>query len=201
MENNTELLILKTARKHFVQNGFVATRMQDIADEAGINKALLHYYFRSKNKLYQQILESILDEVMPKLAKALEHDGSFWERMDKIVHAYIEMLLEQPDIPFFIMTELSQQRATFVEHLKKRAHFFPAMQSFIGQMAEEMQQGNIRTVPPLHLLLNLLGMTVFPFIAKPVFCTIFDYSDKGFEELMQERAAVILDFMKNALQT
>jgi len=200
MENNTELLILKTARKHFVQNGFVATRMQDIADEAGINKALLHYYFRSKNKLYQQIVESILDEILPRVAKALEYDGTFWERVEKIVHTYIEMLLEQPDIPVFMMTELSQQRATFVEHLKKRAHFFPAMQSFIGQMAQEIQQGNIRAVPPLHLFLNMLGMTVFPFVAKPVFCTLFDYSGAAFDELMQERAAIILDFMKNALE-
>jgi len=201
MENKTESLILKTARKHFVQNGFVATRMQDIADEAGINKALLHYYFRSKNKLYQQIVEHILDEVMPKLAKALEYEGTFWERLEKIIQTYVAMLLEQPDIPFFIMTELSQQRATFVDHLKKRAHFFPAMQSFIGQMTEEMQQGKIRSVPPLHLFLNILGMTVFPFVAKPVFCTLFDYSDEAFEQLMQEREQVILDFMKNALRT
>ena len=200
MAKDTEQIILEVARKQFVQNGFAGTRMQEIADEAGINKAMLHYYFRSKEKLYKEILVHTLDYMIPKFAEALGTPGTFWEKMEAIVETYTTTLIGQPDIPFFIMSELSQQREGFVEELKKKASYFPAVQNFIIQMNMEMEAGKIKEMPPIHLFLNIMGMTVFPFMAKPIFCTIFNVPDKDFESLMSERKTVILDFIKNALR-
>ncbi|MFT5383242.1 MAG: TetR/AcrR family transcriptional regulator [Saprospiraceae bacterium] len=200
MAKDTEQIILEVARKQFVQNGFSATRMQEIADEAGINKAMLHYYFRSKEKLYKEILVHTLNYMIPKFAGALEAPGSFWEKVERLIETYTVTLIAQPDIPFFIMSELSQQREGFVEELKKRASYFPAVQNFIIQIHTEMETGKIKKMAPLHLFLNIMGMTIFPFIAKPVFCTIFNFPDKDFESLMNERKEVILDFVKSALK-
>ena len=200
MSKDTEKHILRTARRQFVKNGFAATRMQQIADDAGINKAMLHYYFRSKEKLYREIIVTTLDAIIPKLAKAINAEGTFWERLETLVEAYLDTFIEEPDTPLFIFSELSQKRTQFIDELKKRVLFFPAIKGFVGQMSAEMQAGNIREMNPMHLLLNVISMTVFPFIARPVFQTIFEFSDAGFELMMKERKTIILDFLKNALR-
>ena len=198
--NETEKKILEIARKHFVQKGFAATRTQEIADEAGINKAMLHYYFRTKEKLYHEIIIQILDLMIPQFTSALTQEGSFWEKMEAFIDTYISILIERPEIPFFIMSELSQKQERFVTELKKRATFFPVAQAFILEMLAEMEAGKIKQMPPLHLFLNVLSMTVFPFIAKPAFCTVFDFPDSDFEKLMLQRKTIIIDFVKNALR-
>ena len=200
MKKDTEQLILQTARKHFVQNGYAATRTQEIADEAGINKAMLHYYFRSKEKLYAEVVIQLLNTLIPRMSKAFDSEGSFYERLEIVIDAYIDLLAEQPDIPFFIMTEISQQQERFVNELKSRAAHFPAIKGFLAQMMKDMQDGLVKPMPPHHLFLNILGMTIFPFIVKPMFNTIFSYSDDSFKALMAERKTVILQFVKDALK-
>ena len=200
MKENTENTILEVARKQFVQNGFAATRMQEIADEAGINKAMLHYYFRSKEKLYHEIVVYTLGFFFPKIAEAMEAEGSFWDKTERIVDTYIKTLLEHPEIPIFIMSELSQERDQFIKELKKGSAHFPSLQTFFMQMTDEMNAGKIKEIPPIHLILNILGMTVFPFIAKPMFRTIFDFDNSAFESLMRERKDVIITFLRNALK-
>lgn len=200
MENSTEDIILQTARAHFLRNGFAGTRLQDIADEAGINKALLHYYFRSKEKLYQQIITSILDTVIPKLSAALDTPGTVMDRVAVIVNTYIDTLSEQPDIPFFILSEVSQEKESFMAELHKRAHYFPPLLSFLQQVMEEQEQGKIRAISPIHLLLNVIGMCVFPFIAKPIFSNVAQLPEADFSTLMQERRTVIVEFVQRALR-
>ncbi len=200
MQNDTEQIILNTARKHFVQKGFAAARMQEIADEAQINKAMLHYYFRSKDKLYQEVVRRTLGQIFPKLATAMTSDGNVLERTKHIVETYIDTILEHPEIPLFIVSELSQKKVQFVEEIKKQAEFFPAMQVFLSQMLTEMQEGRIRQFPPVQLMLNILSMCVFPFMAKPAIGAFFEVSDTDFEMMMKERKAVIMDFVTQALK-
>ena len=106
MAEKTEHKLLQVAQKHFVQKGFAGAKMQEIADEAQINKALLHYYFRSKDKLYEAVILQTLDEFIPMITAAFESDGTIWQRIQKIVDTYIDLLSEMPHIPFFIIYEL-----------------------------------------------------------------------------------------------
>lgn len=200
MQKDTEQIILDTARKHFIQKGFSSTRMQEIADEAGINKAMLHYYFRTKDKLYRGIINQILRFVIPKFAGAISKEGTFWERVETIVDVYIDTLSENPDFPVFMMLELSQKQESFIEELQKHAGTFAAVHSFVQEMMMEMQAGKIKQMNPAHLLLNILGMTVFPFMAKPIYSTIFQTSEEDYRKMMQERKIVIVDFLKSALR-
>ncbi len=200
MAKVTEQEILEIARKHFVSKGFAAARMQEIADEAGINKAMLHYYFRSKDKLYHEIIKGTLNFMIPRLVKAVEYEGNFWDKVERLINTYIDTLSEHPDIPFFIMSELSQKRERFIEELKKKSSHFPSAQKFMLEMTSEMAQGNIKEFPPIQLFLNIIGMTIFPFMTKPIFQTLFEVSEKDFDQLMKQRKKVILDFVKSALQ-
>ena len=197
---NTENLILEIARKHFIQYGFAGTRMQKIADEAGLNKAMVHYYFRSKNLLYRRIVQQTLNGVVGDVAQAFATEVPFWEKVELIVDTYFRLLLEHPEVPVFIMSELAQERTHFIGELKKRTRSLPGVQSFVMQIMQEMQSGQIRSMDPKQLLLNIMGMTVFPFMAKPVFCTLFEYSDQAFNDMMRERKAVIMQFLKQALE-
>jgi TetR/AcrR family transcriptional regulator len=199
MELDTATHILNVAKKHFVQNGFAATRMQDIADEAGINKALLHYYYRSKDKLYDEIVKQQLSILAPRLAEALSGNLPFWDKIEKFVDTYISTLSEDPALPLFIMTELSQKKPSFIEELKKNNTLFPAIQKLISEMKLEMEAGRITTIPPFHLFLNIISLSVFPFIIKPLFTNLFEVPDTVFEVLMNERKSIIINFLKNAL--
>ncbi|MEL7119509.1 MAG: helix-turn-helix domain-containing protein [Bacteroidota bacterium] len=200
MAKEAENKILEVARKQFVNNGYAATRMDEIAKEAGYNKALVHYYFRSKEKLFREIIVQILNTFIPRVTYALKQEGTFWEKTELLLDTYLTLFLEQPDIPFFMMSELSQKRENFVIEIKKRASYFPAITDYILQMHKEMEEGKLRKIPPVHLLLNVMSMTVFPFISKPVFATILEYSDEEFEHLMKERKEIVMDFLKHALQ-
>ena len=124
MKKDTEKIILDTAHKHFVHNGFVATRTQEIADDAGINKAMLHYYFRTKEKLYQEVISRTFSKVIPRFVDALSGKGSFLERAEYLVDTYIEVITENPEIPLFIMSELSQNSVLFINEIKKTNYIF-----------------------------------------------------------------------------
>lgn len=199
MSETTELRILNTARQHFVRSGFSGTRMQEIADDAEINKALLHYYFRSKAKLYQEVIDTTLNTLFPPLAEAMGQSGTFAERLERIIDTYITTLMKHPDIPVFIISELSQRQESFIKKIKTRSEFFPAVQSFILQMSSEMEEGIIRKMEPLHLFLNIVGLIVFPFIAKPIFQTVLSVEEQEFEALMRERKNVVMTFIQSAL--
>ncbi len=199
MAHTTEHLILATARNHFVAHGYAGARMQKIADEAGINKAMLHYYFRSKEKLFIRIIADILDTILPRISSALGEGSDLWDKIERMVDTYFHILRDEPDIPFFLLFELGQKRERFITALKSRAVYFPPIHAFIGDLKSGMDGGEIRHYQPLHVFLNLLGMIVFPFIARPVFTTIFDMPDKAFDSMMAQRKKIVLDFMTNAL--
>jgi AcrR family transcriptional regulator len=200
MAVDTEQHILETARKHFVRNGFAGARMQEIADEAGINKAMLHYYFRTKQQLYERITGHVLDQLLPGFAGAIDAEGTVLAKIERMVHVYVSTLTAHPDIPLFIISELSQKRENLAIELQKRAHYFPVLRQFFLQMSQEMEAGKIRKIEPIHLLLNIVGMCVFPFIAKPIFHHIIGVPEAAFDALMKQRAAVIVEFVRQALR-
>ncbi|MEM6376641.1 MAG: TetR/AcrR family transcriptional regulator [Bacteroidota bacterium] len=200
MEKDNQQIILDIALKHFVQKGFAGARTQEIAKEAGVNKAMLHYYFRTKDKLYQEVLQQTINKILPRLAKAMTSEGSFMERTEHLVHSYIDILVENPELPLFVMSELSQKRESFTDEVKRQTGYFPAIFSFIEQMNDEMDSGQIRKIPPMQLLMNILGMSVFPFMAKPMINNVFGIADEQFIILMEERKKLIVDFIKHSLE-
>src|SRR5690349_22190096 len=101
-DKSTQDRILDAARKVFVRKGMAGARMQDIADEAGINKALLHYYFRSKEKLFEQIFKELSFQFLPRVNAIFESDGSLFEKIEMFCSEYISKMIENPFIPLFI---------------------------------------------------------------------------------------------------
>lgn len=200
MAEYTETAILEAARKVFIKRGFSGARMQEIADEAQINKAMLHYYFRSKEKLFEVIIEDTMAMIVGKFGQALESEGTVIEKLERIIEVYISNIRENPHMPIFILHELSQNRLQFLEAVKSKIHRMPNFLEFFQQIQKEQEAGLIKPVPPVHLLLNVLSMCVFPFVVKPVFCNIIEIPEEQFDMLMNHRVEVVSQFVRNALE-
>lgn len=199
-DQSTEERIKDAAKAVFIQKGFAGARMQEIAEEAGgINKALLHYYFRSKDQLFEKIFDEVFQEVMPKLNAALKTEGHILEKIDAFVDEYIRNIRQHPHIPLFIIHELSQNPDRFVQKVTGNTNF-PQIAGLMMEIMEAMEQGKIKTFAPIHLFLNILAMCVFPFVAKPILQSATQLDDDSWEEMMDERATAVKQFIRSALE-
>lgn len=197
-ELSTEKVILNAAKKVFLDKGFDGARMQHIADEARINKALLHYYFRSKDKLFDAIFEDAFIKFLPNISQLMISDLPFREKIRAFVGHYIDMLLENPHLPLFILRELQRAPEKIVSMLKKSG-----INSEItaGMLQREVIEGKIAPIPLPHLIVNMIGLCVFPFIGRPIIeGFIFNNDSEAYHKFLVERKTFVAEFILNAIQ-
>lgn len=196
-KDNTEEKILAAATNVFVVKGMDGARMQEIADEAGINKALLHYYFRSKERLFEAIFGKVIQFAFPKITQIAKSDIDFVTKLDLVVDAYVELLRTHPYIPVFVIKELNRDPSGLFKLVVK---FGLNPQIIIDQIEAAMDKGEIIRMDPRHLGMNIISMCVFPFAAKPILQFIlFRENPETLDQFYAERAEVIKQFVKNAI--
>jgi AcrR family transcriptional regulator len=197
-QKDTEALILDAARKVFQESGFDGTTMQKISDEAGINKALLHYYFRSKDRLFEAVFIEAFSRMIPNVMKIFFSDMPFPDKIRAWVDAYITALAQNPQIPQFILHELHRNPERIVE-LIKSSGMDPEM--VFGLIRREMEQGHIKTMEPRQLLVNMLALCIFPFAARPMIQGfIFNNDSAAFDLFLENRKKEVADFILNAIK-
>jgi AcrR family transcriptional regulator len=190
---STEEKIMQAAQKVFMKKGYAATRTRDIAEEAGINLALLNYYFRSKEKLFDIIMLEKLTKFFGVIAPVLNNEDISLEQKVVLVSGnYIDMLNDNPELPLFILSEIRSNPERFATKLPLNKI---ADSHLVKQLHEKRPD-----LHPLHFLMNLLGMTVFPFIMKPVFQATGIFSGKAFAVKMDERKQLIPKWMNAMLK-
>ena len=198
-ETTTEEKIKEAARKLFTQKGFAATRTRDIAEEAGINLALLNYYFRSKQKLFDLIMMENFRQFLQAVTVHFQDDQmTMIERVQRIVETYIDFLTEFPDIPLFILNEIRGNPSKIVAKIHEEAG--PARSQFFKDLQEAKKTGKT-ALDPFHFVANLVGLTVFPFVGRPVLQRVTGVSDKQFDALMQERKKLVPQWIKMMMMT
>lgn len=191
LDTSTEEKIIQAARKVFTQKGYVATRTRDIAEEAGINLALLNYYFRSKEKLFQLIMAEKLQLLFSVILPIVNNDDlTLDEKIETLVESYINLLVDNSDLPLFVLGEIKANPGAFKDRLQVRKLLQNS--SFVRQLRERKPD-----VEPVHFIVSLLGMTVFPFIAKQVLFA----DDNTFKMQMEERKVLIAKWAKIMLET
>jgi len=199
-DNSTEGRIKSAARVVFHKKGFAATRTRDIAEEAGINLALLNYYFRSKKKLFEQIMQETMHGFMHNMIHVFNDDATTFERkVELIAGKYIDMISQEPEIPLFIMSELRTDASGLLEKLPLEEMIINS--AFLKQYQEGVAEGKITDSNPLHFLVNLMGMVIFPFIASPMLKKIGNLKNEQFDQLMQDRKQLIPIWVKAILKT
>jgi len=191
---STEEKIKEAARTVFTKKGYAATKTRDIAEEAGLNLALLNYYFRSKEKLFELIMAEKIQQLFSSLAPALNNrDTSLEEKMDWIAANYIEMLLKNPDLPLFVLSEIRNDPERFGKRIQLENYIMKSY--FIQQIVEKNKEIN-----PIQFYINFLGMMVFPFLAKPIFNATGAISEKEYIQLVEQRKTLIPKWMKMMLE-
>jgi len=200
-DNQTENGILNAARMVFTQKGYAAARMEDIASEAGINRALLHYYFRSKDRMFDIIFEQKIGEFFSGLAAIMISDMELIKKIRAIVEHDIAMITTQPDLPMFIMQELSQNPQRLIAQAG-RASGHPKMllKTFNIQVKKEIKKKAIRPIDAGQLLINIMSLSIYPFIAKPMIKALKGLDDIMFDKMMRKRKGEVTDFIINAIK-
>lgn len=182
---STEEKILSAAKKVFLTKGMDGARMQDIADEAAINKALLHYYFRSKDKLFEQIFMQVVSDFLPRIVAVLESETTLFQKIESFCNEYISQLLKTPYVPIFIFNEINRQPKTFLKKVLGKRKL--PIGKVVAQIEKEIKAGTIKPIAPLQLMMNTLSLCVFPFLASPMVQLITGMDNKQFNGMMEQR--------------
>ena len=193
MDKSTEEKIYEAARKVFILKGMEGARMQEIADEAGMNKALLHYYFRNKENLFKAVFKDIFTKFFAKLKDTLLSSATTREKLTVFIDNYIDLITANPYVPSFIINEINRDPKVlsslmfenFMEPAKVLKLFF-----------NEVESANKSVVDPRHILTSLMGMLVFPFVARPILQMVLFQDDKvAYNNFLEERKEVVKNMM------
>lgn len=195
---STESRILEAAKDQFIRNGLDGTSMQSIADAAGINKSLLHYYYRTKENLFEAVFRFALQKFIPRVLDSMISGKTVFERIRMIIGQYLDMLDENPFIPMFILHEIHRNPQRPAEILM--ASGLDIKLTFNNLIREE-DKSLIRPVDTVHLIVNMLSMCIFPYAAGPLINRIlFDNNDEAVKKFRDERKEEITRFVINAIK-
>lgn len=201
-EKPTEELILDAAMKVFTRKGFAAARTEEIAKEAGINRALLHYYYRDKQTMFNLIFESRFKDFFKGLFVIFEADNiSLFEKITRMVEHEINTLTKHPDLARFIITEIAQHPDFLIEYGNKlgvNPRLF--IEGFEKQVSKEVSAGIIKPIEGKQLLINIMSLCIYPFVAKPIIQTMMTVDEATFYQMTEQRKKEVSEFIISAIK-
>lgn len=202
----TEDRILDAAHAVFLRRGTAGARTQEVADEAGVNKALLHYYFRSKDQLAQAVFRRALGELLPQAMEVLRSDADIESKVRRIAALEVDILRRNPFLPGYLLGELTHHPERVHEIFEsvvgmKLSRLGEEVRSTLAEQLEaEAREGRLRRIEPADFLMNLMSMAIFPFAAQPLLRLVLDVDEAGFDALMEGRKERLPEFFLNALR-
>jgi len=174
---NTEELILKAAENLFLEKGFARTSTTEIAAEAGCNQALVHYYFRTKEKLFTQIFNRKMELAISYFSGPLDEDCPFTEKIGKIIDAYYDYLASDPRFPYFVLNELlfNKDRVEMIkENVSGNVKYMARFLAFDAAVKNEVLSGGIREIDAMNLMMDIISLCVSSVVALPILGGIVD---------------------------
>jgi TetR/AcrR family transcriptional regulator len=195
----TEQKILDAAEVVFHEKGFDGARMQEIADKATINKGLLHYYFKSKDALFDAIFNMAVKRMSGNINSILQMDISLEEKIDLIIDSYMNLLLRNSSLPRFVITEINKDSERFIKKYLS-GEINNVFAKFIDSVQKEIDAGKIKSIDPKHLFMNMISMILFPFVGKPMIQVLIGVDNKEYNKLMLERREHVKGFIKQAIR-
>lgn len=185
---NTEQAILEAAEKEFLDKGYALTKTTEIARIAGVNHAMLHYYFRTKENLFNQVFQKKMGILIASFVTKVDEKLPFTEKIKFIVEEHFNFLAENPKLPFFILNEFITNK----ERLEKFCDMAtPQISEFVNKIKmevnDEIEKGNIAPIDPFNLILDIVSLNVFAFLAHPLVEKITESIGKDYQVFIEQR--------------
>lgn len=197
-DNITEDRILDAARKVFSQRGFFGTRMQEIANEAGINKALLHYYYRSKDNLFESVFRDAAKKIFSKILPVINETDTIEELIRQFIRLYIKALLENQYLPAFVLHEINHNPERLTDIFDEAINL--DMGPIFTKLTIEMKEGRFIEMDPKHIIINMISLCIFPLIGAPIFKYKMKMSDDEYMRFLEQRADILPDYFINSIR-
>lgn len=186
----TEQLIKDTAKKLLFAEGKLHATTQEIADEAGVNRTALHYYFRSRDLLIAAVFQDAMQALSRRLDECMSADTSFKSKTENIIEVFLKDMIAFPYQETFLVTEIN----TLGKELMGKIHSDP-VSSYLNEAAKEMEKGSIQKMEPAHFLMNLFSLLSYPLIMAPLYKQLFKMTDKKYKALINERKVLIIGLL------
>ena len=184
MPSSMEERILLCAEQMFMERGFAGTNMSDIAASIGINRPTLHYYFRTKDKLFQTVLGRLLLSFVPRVYGILSRsDLPISRRIEQVIDAYIVLFMKHPCLPLFMAREI-QRDSAFLLQMARREQIDHYVHKIIRSLQAEMDEGKLKKVPLLTVFYTFYGLLVFPFLTRKLAEDILLEKGETFEDIL-----------------
>ena len=189
--------ILAAARLLFTKQGYDAVKTRDIAAAAGENLALVNYYFRSKELLFERIMHENFDSFLHGITEVINNkETTLEEKIDSLVETYMNMLEKNPDMPLFVINNISHDQ----RRIKLKETMYSSV--MIQQLNEGIKKKLYSPIQPIQFILNVLGLTVFPFIARPMLMTgLPSEEEANIAQAMAQRRHLVAHWIKSMLKT
>ncbi|MDR1336957.1 MAG: TetR/AcrR family transcriptional regulator [Tannerella sp.] len=191
--------IVESARELFVKRGLKRTTVRDIASTAGTNVAMVNYYFRSKDNLFETIFDEAFSILTKRIFSIMNSDLPFFEMIREWVYSYYDTLMEYPNMPIFVLTELAQNP----DKLKEKFNpLYPRQlyEKVAGRIREEVEKGVIRELSVPDFFLNLISLSIFPFVGMPIAIQFLHLSEEQYVEQLDRHREYIVDFIIQAIR-
>ena len=194
-DSKTEQLIKDTAKRIFLTEGKMLATTQEIADAAGVNRTLLHYYFRSRDVLFNMVFQEALTQLGERLHKVIGSELAFKQKVENLVDAFYEELIKAPYLETFITLQLNQEPEKYEELFVGLPGGKERMKNFLKEIQKEMELGNIAEMKPVNFFINLFALMAYPFVARPTYLKMFDLTDSAYSKLLLERKKNIVTML------
>lgn len=195
----TEDRIFEAASLVFEEKGMDGARMQDIANKAGINKALLHYYFRTKDRLFEAVFQKLAGKLFEKFAPVFREDLTLEEKIRFFYKEHITFMKENPRLPSFILNEINRNPLR-IKKLLKNVDFRKLWSMLAEQHKEELEKYNITEKSIPQIMTSIAAISVFPFAARGIIEGIFENLGVDFDDYIEERKEFAAEFVLSALK-
>lgn len=198
---STEERIKRAARKVFQEKGYGQARTRDIAEEAGINTALLNYYFRSKEKLFDIIMEESMQQVFGVIIEVLSDESSdLSAKIDMIVNRYIDSLQDNPNLPLFVLSEIQANSKRLMEKVGLTKNLVSSTHLY-SQIQEQIDAKGLKGITPLQIFINIVSMSIFPVVGRPLLINLHaPMTEDQYTDFINERRILIPMWIKMMLK-
>lgn len=200
-DRNMEVLILEAAEKLFMEQGFASTTTAQIAKLAGCNQALVHYYYRTKENLFDRVYESKVRMMVQNISQTQASGDTFLEKIAALIKMHLEFLKNNPRLVSFVLSEATanpERMKLLIEKLRQYPQ--PVLGQLDDELKQEIEAGRIRPIAGIDLLLTIFSLNVTPFLLKPVIQMTLQLNDKQYDKLLEERKKEIVETVLSRLR-